>query len=131
MGHSVESRVPYLDHRLVDFVFTLPAAYKNRPPYRKALHREALRHSMPEAVVNRKDKGIFGSPLTHYWLKKELKNLVEDIIYSTRFRQRGIWNLPKIHRKWQGYLSGKNHDGDMLFNVMALELWFRIFEVNR
>lgn len=131
MGHSVESRMPFLDHRLVDFVFTLPANYKNRPPYRKALHREALGHSMPAEVVNRKDKGIFGSPLTNHWLRKQLKNFVEDIIYSTRFRHRGIWNLPVIHRKWQGYLSGNNGDAEMLFNVLSLEMWFRIFEVNR
>lgn len=131
MGHSVESRMPFLDHRLVDFVFTLPAGYKNRPPYRKAIHREALGHAMPAEVVNRKDKGIFGSPLTHHWLRKQLKTFMEDIIYSTRFRHRGIWNLPVIHRKWQGYLAGNNSDADMLFNVLSLEMWFRIFEVNR
>jgi asparagine synthase (glutamine-hydrolysing) len=127
MGHSVESRVPFLDHDLVEFVFSLPASYKIRPPYRKILHRKALKECVPSEISSRKDKGIFGSPFYNNWFKGPLKSFVEDILYSAEFRRRGIWNLPDIHKRWRGYLQGNSRDAEMLFNVISLELWFRVF----
>ncbi|HPI25665.1 MAG: asparagine synthase (glutamine-hydrolyzing) [Candidatus Cloacimonetes bacterium] len=127
MGNSVEGRVPFLDHRLVDFVFSLPSEYKIKPPYRKVIHREAMKSCVPEAVAQRKDKGIFSSPFYSKWMRGELKPFVQEIIHSPQFRNRGIWNVTKIHDKWQGYLAGKDHNAEMLFNVIALEVWARQF----
>lgn len=127
MGHSVESRVPFLDHRLVELMFSLPSAYKIQPPYRKVLHRQALKTCVPDEISTRKDKGIFGSPFYDNWFKGPLKPFVEDTLYSSEFRSRGIWDLPQIHSRWKNYLAGKNKDAEMLFNTISLELWFRTF----
>lgn len=127
MGHSVESRVPFLDHRLVDLMFSLPAHYKIQPPYRKVLHRKALKACVPPEISSRKDKGIFGSPFYSTWFRGPLRSFVEDILYSPEFRGRGIWDLPNIHDRWKGYLEGKDRDAEMLFNTISLELWFRVF----
>ncbi len=127
MGHSVESRVPFLDHRLVDFMFSLPAHYKIRPPYRKVLHREALKTCVPDEISSRKDKGIFGSPFYNNWFRGPLRGFVEDILFSREFRGRGIWDLPQIHNRWKNYLAGNGKDAEMLFNTISLELWFRAF----
>lgn len=127
MGNSVESRVPFLDHRLVDLLFSLPSHYKIQPPYRKVIHRKAMQACVPEAISQRKDKGIFSSPFYSQWMHNELRPFINDILHSREFRSRGIWDVAKIHDKWQRYLSGKDRDADMLFNVIALEIWARKF----
>ena len=127
MAHSVESRVPFLDHRLVEFVFSLPSEYKIRPPLRKVIHRAALRDYVPKEISMRRDKGIFGSPFHSTWMRGELKPYIRDILFSTEFRSRGIWNLPLIHERWQKFVAGRNEDAEMLYNVVSLELWHRAF----
>ncbi len=127
MANSVESRVPFLDYRLVDFVFSLPSAYKIKPPYTKVIHRSAMQELIPDEIYRRQDKGIFSSPFYQVWLKNELKPFISDIFASSAFRQRGIWNLPKIYHNWHKYLAGDNRQVEMLFNVIALEIWFRQF----
>ncbi|MCK9335393.1 MAG: asparagine synthase (glutamine-hydrolyzing) [Candidatus Cloacimonetes bacterium] len=127
MGNSVESRVPFLDHRLVDFVFSLPSEYKIQPPLRKVIHRKAMQSCVPSEIAERKDKGIFGSPFYRRWMRNELKPFINEILHSPEFRKRGIWNVAKVHDKWQNYLKGRDGDAEMLFNVIALEIWARRF----
>jgi asparagine synthase (glutamine-hydrolysing) len=127
MPHSVESRVPFLDHRLVELAFSLPARYKIQPPLRKIVHRQAIRQMVPAAIYDRSDKGIFSSPFYSTWMRNELHEYISDILNSTSFRQRGYWNLPMINKKWQAYLAGDSKPAEMLFNVIALETWARIY----
>lgn len=127
MGNSVEGRVPFLDYRLVDFVFSLPSHYKIQPPYRKHIHRKAMEPSIPREIYERKDKSVFGSPITQSWMRSEMKGFINEILHSIEFRKRGIWDLPRIHEHWQGYLKGKTRDAETLFNVIALEIWARKF----
>jgi asparagine synthase (glutamine-hydrolysing) len=125
MGNSVESRVPFLDHRLVDLVFSLPSQFKIKPPYTKLIHRQAMKDLIPGEIYRRKDKGIFSSPFYEQWMKGEMKSYLSDIIASTAFRSRGIWNLPKIYQQWQSYLDGDPKPAEMLYHTFALEIWFR------
>ncbi|HNX02219.1 MAG TPA: asparagine synthase (glutamine-hydrolyzing) [Candidatus Cloacimonas sp.] len=127
MANSVESRVPFLDNRLVDFVFSLPSAYKVKPPYTKVVHRSAMQELIPEEIYRRQDKGIFSSPFYQVWMKNELKPFITEILTSKTLRERGIWNLPKINFYWHKYLAGDNSQAEMLFNIIALEIWFRQF----
>jgi hypothetical protein len=64
-------------------------------------------------------------------LKGPLKTYVEEILHSSEFRGRGIWNLPEIHARWKKYLAGSQKDAEMLFNTISLELWFRVFGEER
>lgn len=127
MANSVESRVPFLDHRLVDLLFSLPSAYKTRPPATKLIHRAAMKDFIPAEIYNRRDKGIFSSPFYEQWLKGALKPFILDTLGSSDFRSRGIWNLPKIMQNWQRYLQGDSRPAEMLYNVIALEIWFKEF----
>lgn len=127
-ANSVESRVPFLDHRLVDFSFSLPSSFKIKPPMHKYIHRQAMKEIVPKEIYARKDKGIFSSPFYSIWMKGALRPLFEETIASTAFRQRGIWNLPLIHNQWKSYLRGNSKQAEMLFNVIALETWFRIYQ---
>ena len=125
MAAGIESRVPFLDHELVELAFSLPSSYKVKPPQGKMIHRQAMQPIVPKAIYERKDKAIFGSPLTQVWLRRELRNWVESIFASAVFRRRGIWNLPLINTHWRRYLRGDNSQAEMLFNILALEVWLR------
>ena len=124
---SLESRVPFLDHRLVDFAFRLPSEYKIKAPLHKYLHREAMKDVVPRQIYERKDKGIFSSPFYNLWMRGEMKGYFEGILQSSSFRKRGIWDLPEINTRWTKYLNGDIRPAEMLFNTVALEIWFRKF----
>ena len=124
---SIEGRVPFLDHRLVDFAFRMPADYKIKAPMHKYLHRLAMKDVVPREIYERKDKGIFSSPFYTLWMRGELKPFFTQILESSQFRKRGIWNLPEINSRWKKYLAGDPAPAEMLFNTVALELWYRKF----
>ncbi len=128
MAASIESRVPFLDHELVEFAFSLPSAHKVQNASGKHIHRQAMRAIVPPAIYERSDKAVFGSPFHALWLRGELKPALNELFTSAEFRRRGIWNLPRIWSQWQKYLRGDNSQAEMLFNVFALETWFRQFE---
>ncbi len=125
MAHSIESRVPFLDTRLIEFVFSLPSEYKIKPPIGKLIHREAMMDIVPKAISQRRDKGIFSSPFYSIWLRRDLNKYVESIFNSPEFRNRKIWNLSLIKSKWRDFQAGNTKHAEMVFNVIALENWFR------
>ncbi len=127
MANSIESRVPFLDHNLVELAFSLPAEYKIHNSRGKYIHRQALRDIVPPSIFARKDKSVFGSPFHSHWMRGGLKNAFSEVFSSAEFRQRGIWDLPRVNDNWQKYLRGDSSQAEMLFNVFALEIWFRQF----
>ena len=128
MAASLENRLPFLDHELVEFAFSLPNDFKIQNARGKRVHREAVRDLVPPSIYTRQDKAVFGSPFAQLWLRRELKDAVNDLFYSQEFRRRGIWNLPQIHTQWQNFLSGQASQAETIFGVFALENWFRRFE---
>ena len=127
MSASIESRVPFLDHNLVELAFSLPSEYKIHNAQGKYIHRQAIKPLVPTAIFNRKEKSVFGSPFISLWLRGPMKTSYESLITSSTFRNRGIWNLPLIMDNWQKYLKGNNSQAEMLYNIYALEMWFRRF----
>ena len=127
MAASVESRVPFLDHELVEFAFSLPSSHKVHQATGKRIHRQAMRSIVPKAIAERHDKAVFGSPFHALWMRGGMKSAVEELFSSTEFRCRGIWDLPRIWANWQKYKKGDNSQAEMIFNVFALENWFREF----
>ncbi len=127
MSASIESRVPFLDHNLVELAFSFPSEYKIHNAQGKYVHRQAIKPIVPSSIYNRKDKSVFGSPFLSLWLRGPMKTSFETLITSTTFRNRGIWNLPLIMQNWQKYLQGDNSQAEMLYNIYALEMWFRRF----
>ncbi len=126
---GMQSRSPFLDHRLVELAFSLPSSYKVDPPQGKRIHRAAIQHLVPKPILERKDKAIFGTPFTQSWMRKELKDRVYAIFTSQSFRSSGYWNLSKIMAKWQSYLGGSDKDAQMLYQVLATQIWFETFKI--
>lgn len=127
MAHSIESRVPFLDYRLVEFAFSLPSEYKIHKEKGKYIHREALKTIVPEEIMNRKDKVGFLAPGEHFWLRNEMKPYMENLLNSNEFINRDIYNHQFIRNEYKKYLNGNPTYANMLWQIMALEIWFKKF----
>jgi len=125
MAYSIESRVPFLDYRLVEFVFTLPNNYKIHGNYGKYIHRKALGKIAPKEIAERKDKIGFSSPAEIIWLRGSMKPLIDDIFNSGDYKNRDIFNHKLIQKKYKEYLNGNNKNGKFIWRVITLEQWFR------
>lgn len=127
MAHSIESRVPFLDYRLVEFVFSLPSEYKIKGQFGKYIHREALKKVVPVEIMDRKDKTGFLAPGENFWLRNEWKDLTLTTFQSAEFKNRGIFDHNRINSEYQRYLQGDNTNAKKLWQVLMMEFWFRRF----
>ena len=97
MANGVEIRMPFMDHRIVSFAFSIPWTSKIRNGYSKAIIRDALGKYIPNRVVSRRDKIGFNSPLVE-WMKGPLKPFLQEVISDNSFNQSSLIN-PKAVRK--------------------------------
>lgn len=122
MAHGLESRVPFLDHPLVEFVATIPADVKFKNGELKRLLRVAFPKVLPEAIINRRDKMGFPVPLTE-WSRGPLRGYISGLLESIRDR-----DLPFLD---SSYLTQILQDSPRfsrgLWALVSLELWFQAF----
>lgn len=118
MAVSLESRVPLLDHRIIEFLATVPPAQKvaNRTP--KYLLREFNRERLPLQVVDRQTKGAFSVPMEK-WFKGDLTPLLERTVFSPTALRRGLIDPAELKSGWHG-VSGT-------WSALSLEMWFRLY----
>jgi asparagine synthase (glutamine-hydrolysing) len=114
-AYGLENRTPFLDHRIVELAFRLPAAAKIRGLTTKAILRRVARGLVPDAIIDRPDKKGLGVPV-HGWLTNELKPWADELADS--LARRGITIAPALER---GAFDRT------LFTKVSLELWFRTF----
>jgi asparagine synthase (glutamine-hydrolysing) len=125
MAASIESRVPFLDHELVEHVVALPAAFKLRGWRTKAVLRAALRGRVPDEILSRRKMG-FPVPVSR-WLRGPFWPLVEDLVLGERALARDLFDRTAVTRLAQEHRAGRAEHGDRLWLLMNLELWHRIF----
>jgi asparagine synthase (glutamine-hydrolysing) len=125
MAASVESRVPFLDHELVEHVLALPARHKLRGWQTKAVLRAALRDLVPREVLTRRKMG-FPTPVGH-WLRTSFSHLADDLLLGDRARDRGFFPPDAVARLVEQHRSGAAAHGDRLWLLINFELWHRIF----
>jgi len=121
----LEARVPYLDHRLVEFAFSLPSSMKLRGSTGKYILKKAAAKYLPKEIINRKKMG-FGVPLAS-WFRKELKPLLVDTLHSEKFKKRGYFNTTKSEEVLQEHMNGKKDHHLLLYGLLLVELWHRRF----
>ncbi|MBI2504366.1 MAG: asparagine synthase C-terminal domain-containing protein [Candidatus Latescibacteria bacterium] len=122
MAVSLESRLPLLDHRLVDQVCAVPAHHRFAGGRPKHLLRQALQGIVPQPILERRDKMGFPVPI-YEWFKGELKPFVEDILLGPTTRQRGFFSMKGVEQ----CLGGEQPFGRTVWGLLSLELWFRAF----
>jgi asparagine synthase (glutamine-hydrolysing) len=123
MAASIESRVPFLDHRLVEFAAALPPRMKLRGFRTKWILREAVRGILPREILTRKKMG-FPVPFGN-WMKGAWGDVACDVLLDARSRQRGIIDPAAIERLLAAHRSGVADGGDSLWSLLNLELWYR------
>jgi asparagine synthase (glutamine-hydrolysing) len=125
MAASVEARVPFLDHRLVEYATGLPNTLKVRGGEGKQVLRHAMRKLLPPATLDRR-KHAFNAPINH-WLRHPLRGMVGDTLLDSRSRQRGWLDVDKVQNIVTAHASGDDRYGRPLWNLLCLELWARTF----
>jgi asparagine synthase (glutamine-hydrolysing) len=125
MAASIESRVPFLDHPLVEHVAAMPAALKLRGWQTKAVLRRALRDLVPAPILSR---GKMGFPVpVGRWLRDGFARVVDDLVLGPRAQGRGLFDPAALGRLVAEHRAGAAPHGDRLWLLLNLELWQRIF----
>jgi asparagine synthase (glutamine-hydrolysing) len=124
MAASIESRVPFLDHKLVEFTAKLPERMKLRGRDTKWILRKAMRGILPSEILERRKMG-FPVPLGN-WLRGRFRHLVDDYVLSERSLSRGIFDEQALRQLVSAHDRGEDH-ASRIFRLMNLEIWHRIF----
>lgn len=122
MAASLESRVPFLDHELVEFTAKMPLNLKLRGKDTKWILREAMKGILPPDILSREKMG-FPVPIGS-WLRNEFRHLIEEFVLSERALSRGIFNADFVIELANRHFSGENHDLRLLF-LLNFEIWHR------
>jgi asparagine synthase (glutamine-hydrolysing) len=125
MSASIESRVPFLDHRLVEFAARLPARLKLVGFSTKRVLRQAVRGILPEKILTRKKMG-FPVPFGR-WVAREWNGVARDVLLDRRTRQRGLIEPAAVERLLDAHRAGRRAGADAIWALLNLELWFRTF----
>lgn len=123
MGVSLESRVPMLDHRLVEFALTLPMHLRRREGVGKWILREVLYRHVPRAMVERPKKG-FGVPLAA-WLRGPLRDWASDLLDPVALRRDGLFDDRAISEAWSDHVTGRRDRHNDLWPVLVATQWLR------
>lgn len=122
MSASIESRVPLLDHRIIEFMATVPEHIKFKGGNTKHLFKAVVKDIIPEQIYNRKDKMGFPTPLGK-WVKGESKDFVRDTLLSEQAKGRGIYDIKKLEHA----IENESQFGRVVWGVLCMETWFKIF----
>ena len=124
MAASIESRVPFLDHRFVEYAAALPSRLKVRGWTTKAVLREALRPLVPDAVLTRPKMG-FPVPIGR-WCRERFRPLVDEFVLGGRARERGLFDSRYLAELVAEHQDGRWNHGDRLWLLINLEIWQRL-----
>lgn len=121
MANSLETRVPFLNHRVVEFASSLPDNYKIINGATKYPLREVLYRYVPRDLIERPKKG-FGIPI-HQWLRGELREWCTDLLSSDLLKSQGYFNVALVEQKLKDHMLGKSNNGFYLWDILMFQQW--------
>jgi len=121
MSVGLESRAPFLDHRIVEFAWCLPESALVREGRTKWILRQLLDRYVPRSLTERPKAG-FAVPLGR-WLRNELREWAGDLLDERRLRSQGFLRVQPIRRMWEEHQSGRHDRQAYLWNVLMFQAW--------
>lgn len=125
MAVSLEARVPLLDHKLVEFAASLPQNMKVNGMARKYLLKKVSQRWLPPEIIHRKKQG-FPMPVSQ-WLRNEARPFVRDVLSQSALRRRGLFSPVFVEKLIEQHESGFADHSSLLWGLMSVELWQRVF----
>jgi asparagine synthase (glutamine-hydrolysing) len=125
MGASVEARVPFLDHELVEFSTQIPPSLKMNCLREKYILRRAVEPVLPHEIAWRKKRGLAAPRAA--WLQGPLPEFAEDLLSERRLRQKGFFDPPAVARLLGRHRAGDGDWAPELFGVLAVQVWDELF----
>ena len=125
MGASIESRVPFLDHELVEFASKLPRRLKLKGVTTKVVLRESMKGLLPDPILSRKKMG-FPVPMGR-WLRGRYRSMVDQFVVSDRAMARGLFEPTELRRIVSEHMAGVGGHQERLWTLINLEIWHRMF----
>lgn len=122
MSVSLEARVPFLDHRLVEFTMDIPGRFKIRNDEPKYLFKKAVRGIIPDEIIDRKKMG-FNAPMAE-WLRGNFGQKVKESVISSELMKKGYFQMRYINKLFADHFSGKRDNSLYLWTLFNLTAWF-------
>jgi asparagine synthase (glutamine-hydrolysing) len=121
MAHSLEARVPFVDHRLLELAGSIPDGLQVRGLAKKWLLRRAVRPLLPDAVVDGRKRG-FSIPAAR-WLRQDARDLVIDLLSPEAVRRQGLFRPEAVQQLVREHLDGRSDQSRPLWGLLCLALW--------
>ncbi|MDD4138138.1 MAG: asparagine synthase C-terminal domain-containing protein, partial [Methanoregula sp.] len=126
MAFSIESRVPFLDYRFVEYVASLPLGQKIRNGVTKRVLRSAIKGIIPGSIRCRMDKMGFVTP-EEIWMREDLRPFVLGVLSSDTFRARPYWNADAVIQNYLAFLEEQSAYSPEIWRIVCTELWLQKF----
>ena len=125
MAHSLEVRVPFLDHQLIEFLATVPPRLKIKNLQKKYIHKKAVSKILPKEILQKKKKG-FSLPLGS-WFRKELRGFVQEVLTQDGIKKTGLFNQKYINQILQEHLSYKADHESKIIALLVFIIWYDMY----
>ena len=125
MAHSLEVRAPILDHKVIEYAASIPAALKYKNREKKYILKESFKGILPDEIMYRKKMG-FSVPLSD-WLRGELKNFAHGYLFNSKAGLYHFFSRPAVKQIWDIHQSQKNNYAVVLWSMLMFELWYQQF----
>jgi len=125
MAASVEGRPPLIDHRIVEYMFKLPAKFRINGRTQKYLLKKAMEEYLPREIIYR-PKAPFGAPL-RAWVKGPLRKMIDDLLDPKALKERGLYHPDTVWELIQNDRKGKEDNAHLIWTILSREIWFRTF----
>lgn len=130
MAHAVETRLPFLDHELAEFLVNSPVSFKLRGGWSKWILRESLAGVLPDLIRRRRTKLGFDTPLAD-WMRQGSRDYIQPLLNAPKFQMERFLVKENVAQELSRFMSGhQDLRAPGLFRILTLELWARVHRVN-
>ena len=121
MWTSLEARVPFLDHNVIEYAWSLPFSTKKRNRSDKWILKELLNKYIPPKLMDRPKMG-FGVPI-EYWLKKDLRDWAEGLLEIEKLKQQDIFDVSQVRKLWHNFINEGSRNHQEIWNILMFQAW--------